>query len=75
MTGLVLNDLGNFDLLQVGNASNSTVVALPFSHVNIPIRNNVTITTSSRLDIGTRGGVTINPALKSSGPLTLPSSS
>ena len=38
---MVLNDAGNVDLLQINNASNSTVIGLPFSHVNIPIRNNV----------------------------------
>jgi hypothetical protein len=71
-TGMVLNVAGNVDLLQINNASNSTVIGLPFSHVNIPIRNNVVITTNSRL-VGTRGGVTVNSAAKQVGPLFLPS--
>jgi hypothetical protein len=69
-TGMVLNDAGNFDLLQINNASNSTVFGLPFSHVNIPVRSNVVITTNSRL-VGTRGGVTVNAAQKQVGPLFL----
>jgi hypothetical protein len=70
-TGMVLNDAGNFDLLQIQNASNSSVIGLPFSHVNIKHRSNVTITTSSRLIVGTRGGVTIDPSLQQVGPLYL----
>ena len=69
-TGMVLNDAGNLNLLQINNASNSTVIGLPFSHVNIPVRNNVAITTNSRL-VGTRGDVTVNASQKQVGPLFL----
>jgi hypothetical protein len=70
-TGMVLNDAGNLNLLQIGNASNSSVIGLPFSHVSIPVRNNVSIVTSSRLAIGPRGGVTVNPSQQQVGPLFL----
>ena len=70
-TGLVLNDAGNLNLLTIGNASNSSVIGLPFGHVDIAVRNNVTITTNSRL-VGKRGGVTINPSAQQVGPLVLP---
>ena len=69
-TGLVLNVAGNFDLLQINNASNSSVIGLPFAHVNIPVRNNVTILTNSRL-VGTRGNVIVNAAATEVGPLFL----
>ena len=69
-TGMVLNDAGNLNLLQINNASNSTVIGLPFGHVSIPVRNNVSITTNSRL-IGTRGDVTVNASQKQVGPLFL----
>ncbi len=69
--GLVLNDAGNLDQLSIRNARNSSIVALPFGHVNIAVRNNVSIVTSSRL-VGTRGDVTIVPTQRQVGPLTLP---
>ena len=69
-TGMVLNDAGNFDQLTIDNASNSTVIGLPFAHVNIPVRNNVVIATNSRL-VGTRGGVIVNPGATQVGPLFL----
>ncbi len=69
-TGMVLNVAGNFDQLTINNASNSSVIGLPFAHVNIPVRNNVTILTNSRL-VGTRSGVTVNSAAKEVGPLFL----
>jgi len=70
-TGLVLNAAGNLDLLAIGRATDSSVVGLPFGHVDIPARENVTIVTNSRL-IGERGGVLVNPAQRQVGPLTLP---
>jgi hypothetical protein len=70
-TGLVLNDAGNMDLLAVNNLTNSSVIALPFSHVKYPVGSNVTITTNARLVIGTRNGVTVNPSQKQVGPLFL----
>jgi len=69
-TGMVLNVAGNLDQVTIKNASNSTIIGLPLAHVNIPIRNNVTILTNSRL-VGTRGGVTVNSALTEQGPLFL----
>jgi len=70
-TGLILNDAGNLNLVAIGRASNSSIVGLPFGHVEIPVRDNVSIVTSSRL-VGTRGDVTINPSARQVGPLTLP---
>ncbi len=69
-TGMVFNDAGNFNQLTIGNASNSSVIGLPFAHVNIKMRNNVTITTNSRL-VGTRNGVTVDSSAKEIGPLVL----
>ncbi len=69
--GLILNDAGNLDLLAIKNAANSSVVALPFGHVQIAVRNNVSILTNSRL-VGTRGDVTVVPTARQVGPLTLP---
>ena len=71
-TGLVLNDAGNLNLLAIGTATNSSVVGLPFGHVNIQNRNNVAIVTNSRL-VGERGNVTVIPGARQTGPLTLPS--
>ena len=69
-TGMVLNVAGNFDLLTIKDASNSSVIGLPFAHVNIPVRNNVSILTNSRL-VGTRGNVTVNASTTEQGPLFL----
>ncbi len=69
-TGMVLNVAGNVDLVQINNASNSSIIGLPFSHVNIPVRNNVAILTNSRL-VGTRGGVIVNSGAQEVGPLFL----
>jgi hypothetical protein len=69
-TGLVLNDAGNLDLVQINNASNSTIIGLPLAHVSIPVRKNVVIITNSRL-VGTRGGVIVNPSQTQVGPLFL----
>ena len=69
--GLVLDSAGNLNLLQVGRLTNSSVVGLPISHVKIGTRNNVEIITNSRL-IGNRNGVTVVPALRPIGPLSLP---
>ena len=69
--GLVFNDSGNFNKLQAKTVSNSSIVGLPFSHVNIQNRTNTTIVTNSRL-VGTRGGVIVNPNTRQVGPLVLP---
>jgi hypothetical protein len=73
VTGLVLNDAGNLNLLSVGTISNSSVAGFPFSHVQIANRGpNVLITSSSRLDIGGRGGVVVTGSATPIGPLFLP---
>jgi hypothetical protein len=69
-TGMVLNVAGNFDQLNITSASNSNVIGLPFSHVNIKSRNNVSIVTNARL-VGTRNGVTVNSSQTEVGPLFL----
>ncbi len=71
-TGMVLNDAGNLNQLSIKTATNSSVVGLPFGHVSIQNRNNVSIVTNSRL-VGERGNVTVVPGARQVGPLTLPS--
>ncbi len=72
-TGMVLNDQGNLNLVQIGTAQNSEVVGEPLGHVQIPRREGtVTLVTTSR-SVGTRGGVVIVPALRTLGTLSLPS--
>ncbi len=68
---LVLNDSGNLNLLQINQAFNSSVVGLPFGHVDIQNRNNVAILTNSRL-VGDRGDVIVNSGTTQMGPLFLP---
>jgi hypothetical protein len=70
VNGLVLNVAGNFNLLQANIATNSSVIGLPFAHVNIKHRSNVSIVTNSRL-VGTRSGVTVKASQKEVGPLFL----
>jgi hypothetical protein len=69
--GLVLNDLGNLNLVQIGRAANSTILGFPFSHVSIPRRSNVTILTPHR-EVADRADVTVVPGLLPDGPLFLP---
>ena len=64
----VLNVAGNFDQLTATTASDTSVIGLPFSHVSIKSRTNVSILTNSRL-IGARNGVTVNPGQLQVGPL------
>ena len=71
INGLIFNDAGNFNLLQAKRATNSSIVGLPFGHVQIANRTNVSIVTNSRL-VGDRGDVTVNPGQRQVGPLTLP---
>jgi hypothetical protein len=68
--GLVLNVAGNFNQLDANKMSNSSVIGLPFAHVNIKNRSNVSIITNSRL-VGVRNGVTVNASQKEVGPLFL----
>ena len=72
-TGMVLNDQGNLNLVQIGTTTNSEVVGEPLSHVEMPRRHGtVTLVTTSR-SVGTRNGVLIVPALRTLGTLSLPS--
>ncbi len=70
--GLVFNGAGNLNLIKARNVANSSVVGFPLSHVDINVRNNVSIVTTSRL-VGDRNGVTVNASQRVLGPLTLPS--
>jgi hypothetical protein len=70
-TGLVFNTEGYANLVKIHSATDSTFVALPIAHVEIPHRNNVTILSSPRPVAG-RNGVTINSTLQPVGPLSLP---
>lgn len=69
--GLVLNDTGNLNLVKIDQATDTTIVGLPFGHAAIPRRNNVTIVSSARTP-GDRNGVTVIPNIRPTGPLTLP---
>lgn len=71
VNGLVLNDAGNLNLFQARTATNSSIVGLPFGHVAIKNRSNVSILTSSRI-VGERGDVTVVGGARQVGPLTLP---
>ncbi len=71
-TGMVLNDQGNLNLVQIGTTSNSEIVGEPLGHVQMPRRSGtVTLVTTSR-SVGTRGGVVIVPSLRTLGTLSLP---
>jgi hypothetical protein len=78
--GMVINDSGGINIVQIHNAADSAIVGHPIQHVNIPIRQNVILASTVRIDttignipIGHRGGVTIiNPNLRAFGPLSLP---
>lgn len=69
--GLVLNDLGNLNVVKIRRASNSTIYGFPFSHVAITDRTNVTIVTPSRT-ADDRNDVIVQPGLLPTGPLSLP---
>jgi hypothetical protein len=69
-------------LVQLTKAADSSIVAHPVAHVNIPVRNdNVNIYSTTRINttfhevpLYNRGGVTVvNPNLPIMGPLSLPS--
>ena len=70
-TGMVVNDTGNLNLVKFGRVTNSTIVGMPVSHLDIGSRSNVTVLTPSRT-VGERNGVTIFPDLKPIGPLSQP---
>jgi hypothetical protein len=72
--GLVLNDTGNLALVKLNQISNSTVVGLPISHLEIKRRSNATFISSAR-EIGHRNGVQIvQPNIQQIGPLLQESS-
>jgi hypothetical protein len=69
--GLVMNVEGYANLVKIKDTSDSTFVALPFAHAQMPHRSNVTILSSPR-SVDGRNGVTIDASLKPVGPLSLP---
>jgi hypothetical protein len=69
--GLVLNVEGYANLVKIKRTSDSTFVALPFAHAQMPHRSNVTILSSAR-SVNERNGVTVNTSLQPVGPLSLP---
>jgi hypothetical protein len=71
--GLVMNVEGYANLVKIQHTSDSTFVALPFAHAQMPHRSNVTILSTSRGGFYGRNGVTIDYNLQPVGPLSLPS--
>lgn len=73
VTGLVFNDIGFLNLINVkGQATDSAFVGLPVGQVNIHARKNVQIISTTNRPNGTRGGVTLVPGLQEVGPLFQP---
>ncbi len=72
--GLVLNDTGNLALVKLNQISNSEVVGLPISHLDIKHRTNTTFISSAR-EIGHRNGVqVVQSNVQQIGPLIQESS-
>jgi hypothetical protein len=71
VNGLILDDTGFLNLIDIGTAQNSAFIGLPVAHVNIRRRSNVTILSSFRPAFG-RGGVTMIKNLQAMGPFQLP---
>jgi hypothetical protein len=69
--GLVMNVEGYANLVKIQRTSDSTFIALPFAHAQMPHRSNVTILSSPR-SVDGRNGVTIENNLQPVGPLSLP---
>ena len=69
--GLVFNGLGNVNLVKIHKAVDTTIVGYPFSHADIPLRENVVIVSTARTP-GARNGVTVIPNLRPTGPLSQP---
>ena len=67
-----MNVDGYANLVKIQHTSDSTFVALPFAHAQMPHRSNVTILSSSRGGFFGRNGVTIDDNLQPVGPLSLP---
>jgi hypothetical protein len=74
--GLVLNDAGNLNLVQIQQATNSVIAGFPFGHVAIARRSKVQILSSKRgltdKKVVDRGEVTVDLTLRPIGPLSLP---
>ncbi|MGE3818364.1 MAG: hypothetical protein AB7I30_02935 [Isosphaeraceae bacterium] len=71
--GMVLNDLGTLNFLKIHRATDSTVIGYPISHVEVAIRDNVALISTSRPEnVGPRGGVTVEKDRRPTGPLSLP---
>jgi hypothetical protein len=71
VTGMVLNDTGNLNLVSFRSVANSTIVGQPVSHIHIGQRSRVIILTPSR-KVHDRNGVTVDKGLNRIGPLTQP---
>jgi hypothetical protein len=69
--GFVMNVEGYANLVKIHRTSDSTFVALPFAHAQLPVRSNVTILSSPR-SVDDRNGVTVENNLQPVGPLSLP---
>jgi hypothetical protein len=69
--GLIFNTAGYLNLAKINVATDTTIVALPFGHAQMPNRTNTIIKSSSRTVDG-RNGVTVVPNLEQAGPLSLP---
>ncbi len=72
--GLVLNDNGFLNLVQISSLGNSEVIGQPVGHTHIHMRNNVLILSANRV-VGIRGGVFTVPNIQAVGPLSLPNNS
>lgn len=68
--GMVYNNTGNLNLIDIGQASNTVIVGLPVGHVDIARRDGVTILSSPRV-VGMRGDVTVQTVRRGIGPLRL----
>jgi hypothetical protein len=71
VTGMVLNDTGNLNLVKFQSVRNSTIVGQPVSHIEIGQRSHVLILTPSR-KVGNRNGVDVVKGLARIGPLSQP---
>ena len=69
--GLVINESGFLNLVQIQKAVDTQVIGQPIGHANIPVRKNVLLLSSGR-DVGYRSGVIAIPSLQPVGPLSLP---
>jgi hypothetical protein len=69
--GFVMNVEGYANLVKIPRTSDSTFVADPFAHAQMPHRSNVTIISSPR-SVHDRNGVTVENNLQPIGPLSLP---